>query len=586
MKTKTWYYFVLTICVAWLIIIFYQNELPVDVGDGLMHFYISQASWTNPSLFLDHWGKPLFILLSSPFAQFGFTGMFVFNLTVFCVICHIAYKIFVKLQVNLLYASIFPFTILIASDFTTTVLGSLTEPLFNLFVILAAWFLLEKKWISFAIIVSLCPFLRSEGQLVFLLGTALLLFYKQWKVLPFLFLFPFFYFLAGILVYDDFWWYFTKSAYSFENDIYGHGPWYHYLISHEFYLGKMAYYLVLISVVVIFYLVLKKDWLKLKFPLLFFSSGIFFGIIIFHSYLWANGKYGALGLTRIATQGMPLFVVLSIYYSERIFSELHSNFKKIASLVLILFCCIKLYCLPAFPNKMPPFEKQMVLTGNFLNKQKNKLKKIHYHHPLIPFKMGYNPFRDLNKINFYYAYNIENDFDQTIKKGDLLVWDSQFGPLESGMPLAKILGLKQLSMVNDFTFKNAENKITGAYIFQYEDLPLPITKSFKIPLSKYQFENKEEFVDVYLPKMTSKQINYTVELNKKDENEIYLVCTNENNQHYQCKALTKGVNKLEYSLLSHSKYKFYIWNPKKAQFGIQINSFEEIKVVFPKIKVY
>jgi hypothetical protein len=65
-------------CCCWFIYNFSKSDIPADAGDGIMHYYISNASWQNPSLFLDHWGKPLFILLSSPFSQFGFAGIVFF----------------------------------------------------------------------------------------------------------------------------------------------------------------------------------------------------------------------------------------------------------------------------------------------------------------------------------------------------------------------------------------------------------------------------------------------------------------------------------------------------------------------------
>ncbi|NNK80780.1 MAG: hypothetical protein HKO93_04710, partial [Flavobacteriales bacterium] len=52
----------------------------LDTGDGIAHYQIARFSWSHPELFLHHWGKPLFTLLSSPFAQIGFNGMITFNL--------------------------------------------------------------------------------------------------------------------------------------------------------------------------------------------------------------------------------------------------------------------------------------------------------------------------------------------------------------------------------------------------------------------------------------------------------------------------------------------------------------------------
>jgi len=51
-----------------------------DEGDSIQHYLISRYSWVHPYLFFDHWGKPIFTILSSPFSQFGFKGIQIFNL--------------------------------------------------------------------------------------------------------------------------------------------------------------------------------------------------------------------------------------------------------------------------------------------------------------------------------------------------------------------------------------------------------------------------------------------------------------------------------------------------------------------------
>ncbi len=445
-----------------------KNELPADTADGLMHFYISQASWHNPSLFLDHWGKPLFILLSSPFAQFGFNGMFFFNLLVFTSICITAFKIFVKLNVNLLLASIFPIAMILIEDFSITIFGGLTEPLFNLFLLISFYFLLEKKWVYFALAVSLLPYLRSEGQLVFILALFYLVYFKEFKTLAFLVIFPIVYGLAGILVYSDFWWYFTKSAYSYSNNIYGTGEWSHYFTCYKSYLGNVGLYFFIVSICVIIFLILKRNWKKLQFLQLFYAYGIFLGIVLFHSYLWANGKYGSLGLTRIATQGMPVFFIMAIYYSELVFQKMNLRLKH-SIFLLISFLCLfsRFNSKKTFPLKAQLFEKQILNAGKYLKENLNNFKKIHYHHPLIPYKMGLNPLINKNKLQIYYGQNIEHDFNNRIKKGDLLIWDSKFGPVEAGMPLEKISNLKQLTLIQAFTYFKDTNKNNGVFIYQF-----------------------------------------------------------------------------------------------------------------------
>src|ERR1043165_5405053 len=50
-----------------------------DAGDSITHYLFSRYAPIHPQLYFDHWAKPLFVLLASPFAQLGITGMKIFN---------------------------------------------------------------------------------------------------------------------------------------------------------------------------------------------------------------------------------------------------------------------------------------------------------------------------------------------------------------------------------------------------------------------------------------------------------------------------------------------------------------------------
>src|SRR5690606_23898085 len=87
--------FISGILLYWLLcMVFYSlSELPVDPNDGIAHYHISRYSWVNPSELLNHWGKPMFNILSSPFAQIGYVGMVIFNLTLFSLSAFLVYRL-------------------------------------------------------------------------------------------------------------------------------------------------------------------------------------------------------------------------------------------------------------------------------------------------------------------------------------------------------------------------------------------------------------------------------------------------------------------------------------------------------------
>src|ERR1035437_8661441 len=63
-----------------------------DSGDSLSHFLFSKYAFIHPENFLNHWAKPLFVLLSAPFAQFGFVGIKLFNCCIASFTVWLTYK--------------------------------------------------------------------------------------------------------------------------------------------------------------------------------------------------------------------------------------------------------------------------------------------------------------------------------------------------------------------------------------------------------------------------------------------------------------------------------------------------------------
>lgn len=92
---------------AYLLVMNLLSEIPVDSGDGISHFSISNESWNEPALFLDHWGKPLFTLLSSPFAQLGFKWYVGFNILVFALTVLVVFRLFRHLELGPVIISCF-----------------------------------------------------------------------------------------------------------------------------------------------------------------------------------------------------------------------------------------------------------------------------------------------------------------------------------------------------------------------------------------------------------------------------------------------------------------------------------------------
>lgn len=468
MKTRNFTSLSIIACITYYVLVLILGEVPQDEGDGLQHFSISQESWRNPGLFLDHWGKPFFILLTSGFAQLGFYGYVCFNILVFLVTCLLAKKVLTYFNVLPTVIALFPWILVSIPDYSNCIIGGMTEPLFGCMLLAMLWFALNKKWFLFALIASFTPFARSEGMLVVVAAVPYLLLFRQWKILPLLGAGFVGYVIAGWLLIDQPMWYFENNPYP-ETSIYGSGPWYTYIKSSLGHLGIVPVIILPFSLVA-WYNILKGKPVKyqLLFHLLFFA-GIYLGIIVIHSYLWAHGLRGALGLSRIATLGLvPVIALLLIGLNYFLEHRKMNNWFRFD----ILACCCLLLAKETLdldlPTKANPLQAALKTASGYLKTHENEVGKIYYFHPLIAFFQGKTTMQKDEKYRQRFI-NLEKDALKKFKPGDLIVRDSKFGAADQGLPFEKMINypwivpVKRFYTTDYFTELNGEQKSVIVY---------------------------------------------------------------------------------------------------------------------------
>ncbi|MFN5912584.1 MAG: hypothetical protein ACK45H_14675 [Bacteroidota bacterium] len=423
--------------VGWLIFVFSKSTIPADSGDGIQHFFYAQASWKEPAFFLHHWGKPFFILLSSPFAQLGFSGMVVFNILCYSLTVLVGYRIMERFKVDRVLQALFPLLLVITKDYSTTVLGGMTEVLFNLSIVVGALLFLRQKYLLFAVLVSFMPYMRGEGQLPLLIALVILIYVRQWRFIPFLLTGHLLYLLPGELVHGQFLWYFKKDPYAMKTGFYGSGNWNHYLLSYKNYIdnaGLIVVFLGTLALWIRWKIIVKQRELLL---LGVYSYTIFLGILFVHSYFWATGTYASMGLTRLATQGMPLFLLVNLILISG-FSIERINWIRLLSAGMSVGIVITLMMSKKFPIQPTDLE-QLVITAAHSGSMEGSAGSRYFHfHPLLAFEQGDNPVLMNSRAVFFQSVDIEREKGQVFKPGDLIVWDSHFGPAEMNLPLSAL----------------------------------------------------------------------------------------------------------------------------------------------------
>lgn len=566
----------LAVCVYWLLKTLFANELPADVGDGLMHYYIAQASWSDPVYFLDHWGKPLFTLLASPFAQGSFNGVGIFNCCVFLLTSFIAFRILTKANVSDWLQALFPFILLTANDVVTTHIGGLTEPLFNLFLVLAMFLLQDKKWLFFAIIISFMPFLRSEGQLPVILGVVILVYQKQWKSLPFIATGFVIYGIAGLLLLGNFWWYFTDSPYAMANDIYGSGTWDHYLTSYRNYLGNPGLYLVILGVPMAVFLLIKKRWEALYFDLAFLAFGTFLGVVVLHSYFWATGQNGSLGLTRIATQGATAFLLMQLFYISK-----YPFWKKpvlvAVTITGIIGIGMGIKKNKKFPTPVATMDRLIVNAGEFIQPNISN-HKVYYYFPLVGYVLGDNPLITGGNTQVYTGQHFRKDVSDLFKEGDFLIWDSHFSPREGNLELLEV------EKANDFVLVRSEQmEDKRVLVFQFQPGRASKAKRIQLEDKNVTIQGNAEYTDVFtIEELES--MKGIVQFKITGSSHLFrFVVDDGTDSGYLSFDLSQQEETVTVDNMHTKNVKVYVWNPDKVKGQLQITglSCEQLPAVIP-----
>lgn len=285
---------------------FYWNSV-VDMGDGLMHYFISEALFRQPELAFHHWGKPLFSLLMAGPAQFGLLGVVVLESVLVLLTALLMQRIAAIFKLSYTWAV--PVLYILSKGVIYTLFGGLTEPVFAFAVVLSTWLVLTQRATWGIVLAGALWFIRPESVVA---TPAILLIYLlrggQWKQLLWVLLIPALYTVLGVAFADKSWtWIINDQPYPTNKSVYGKGPWNHYLKNWYRVTSPAVGLLALVGGI---RALLKKQWT------IAVAIGVGIGIVAMHAVLWRFGLMGSAGLTRTLVTGLPFVVIGAAYALE------------------------------------------------------------------------------------------------------------------------------------------------------------------------------------------------------------------------------------------------------------------------------
>lgn len=452
MKRQFAIYLLLSVYIATGVVTIFLFDGTGDTGDSIYHYLFARYAPAHPSLYLNHWAKPLFTLISSPYAQFGFTGMKVFNLTVSAFTMLLTYRIaLLSGMKNPLLAALF---IMVAPLWYILTFSGLTEPLFALFLAGALLLVLRKQYTAAAVVVSFMPFIRSEGLIVIGVFALYYALSGRWRTIPFLALGHLLFAAVGYLVYHDLLWVFNRMPYASLAPKHGSGPLLHFVFQMNYVVG-VPLYMMLVAGLLSYPLALLRKNVTVTREEGILVVGGFLVYLTAHSLFWYFGVFNSMGLKRVLLGVMPLISLIALQGFNLITQSLLSPSSwpsKIAATLIIAYLVI----FPFTGNPaavlwgrdmyLAPEQRAAKAVAAYIHSQNpNPENRFFYTHPYLSEVLHVDHFDSLRRLD------CTPWFLDSLKEGDYVIWDNWFAVVESYSTLDTLLNQPGIVIDTSFT---------------------------------------------------------------------------------------------------------------------------------------
>jgi hypothetical protein len=427
------------------------TDIPEGGADNYAHFNISRWAFRYPHLFLDHWGKPVFTILTAPFAQLGMTGVRIFNVVAGLLTAWFCYLLAVELKLKHAWFAV------VVAVFTpiyfVMMFTGMTEVLFSLVLVVSVYLFFKENYLLSAVTISFLFLVRSEGLAFIGLFFIALIVRRQYKFIPFLFSgFILFSLIGWIFYYHDFWWLINKRPYAIGGpDIYGSGEWYSFFKKMPLYFGPVVPFFVVAGTSVIV-----SEWIKTKdklksdpFLQILLILGSFWGYLLVHNYLWWQGISSA-GLVRVMAGVSPLVGLLAAVSFNYISVRSNQGIKRIIFFISVLLASYMIgdtieyfYRSVSYRPVMQTMEK----ASEFLNKQEFQRHTLIVHNPYFAYSTGRDAW---NKEEIQYGFADHSSIGKDLPDSSLFLWDAHFSPNEGGLHLENVMKNPDFTLIGYF----------------------------------------------------------------------------------------------------------------------------------------
>lgn len=432
--------------------------------DSYEHYLISRYSWQHPTLFLDNWGKPLFTLSHSIFAQFGFTFFKVVNVFWILVIAVILKSMLQKVSPKVI--PFIPLLLFTSPMVMKNSVSGLTEPFTAILVLVTLSLFIKKQWTVGAIFAGFLPYVRSEGYLIALVIGLFLIYQKQFRSFFCLVIGSLFFNTLGGIITGDWLWIYNSNPY-IEAQVYnkgacGSGSLFHYLIESEFIFGWLFLLLLPLAIGTAFR---KKNLNRIEMKILVLFVCIFLFYFGVHSFIWWRGLMGSCGYTRVMIVIFPIAIFLLLYMLAPMIEKKGKIFP-ISYIIAAIIAFAIFFDLgkKTFPLDIDNEQKEMIKVAEWLKENTTDEDLLYFQFPYLNVVGNINPFDDKrHRKLFHFGF-------KHAPLGSVIIWDAHFGPNDCHIPLDYLKKSEDLEemmhIVPDQSFKTMNNYDFEVYIFK------------------------------------------------------------------------------------------------------------------------
>lgn len=423
--------FLLFIIFAVLVFLSYD---PIELDESIHHYLYSRYALQHPRLLLDPWQRPLFAVLSAPFAQFGFEVFRLFNVA--CALGAAFFGYLIARRLGFKNAPLIIIFILFSPLYFGASISGLTEILFSFSLLVSIYCWINNRLIIALMIGSFLPYIRQEGIVV--IGAYCLLLIWNKKSIKF---FPWLFFgttvmsvvasinrISPVWIVQSFW----------ENNYkYGSG-------SLVFFIKEVPTALGILSLC--YFIIGVFTMRTIASPALVFMYLLFFmftSLLLTYSILWWKGLFATLNLARYLNTILPIASIFTLHgfnATLELFNKhryLQTLFYVLTILVVIIMPFVK-YTIPVVLPETQSFNQitaRWYLSSSFIG---SKLYACDY---FLPFYLNSDPF---DEENFQLLSPL---MIQSLSQNALVVWDP-FCFSEISLTKEKLNNMSNLELVN------------------------------------------------------------------------------------------------------------------------------------------